>query len=142
MARPFSKLPNGAKAHLEAMASHGLLSESRAADSLGMPLSQFRNVIRDNGEARTIWETALSIERDALLGALYDRAVDGDTNAARTLLATRHNMSERAPAGGGDRVQISFHLPAAMSADEYKKLVQVEQSREPLALGGGDDGGA
>ena len=139
MARPYERLPRGARSHLESMASHGLLSESAAAVALGMPLDQFRRVIREHGPSREVWEVALAVERDALLGALYDRAVDGDTSAARTLLATRHGMSEKAPAGGGERVSISFNLPAAMTPEQYAKMVSVSQKSEPLALGGGDD---
>lgn len=127
MARPYEKLPPGAKKHLESMASNGLLSESAAATALGIPLDQFRRVIKDDKRSREIWDNALAIERDALLTALYARAVDGDTNACRTLLATRHGMSERQPQGSGERVSVVFNLPAAMKPEDYAKLVQVEK---------------
>jgi hypothetical protein len=131
MARPFEKLPAGAKNHLEAMAATGLLSESAAATALGMPLSEFRRVIGEHKPSTAIWDNALAVERDQLLAALYNKAVEGDTKAAQTLLAVRHGMSEKAPQGNSERVNIVFSLPQAMDAGEYMKAVKVEQERLP-----------
>jgi hypothetical protein len=131
MARPFEKLPAGAKNHLEAMAATGLLSESAAATALGMPLSEFRRVIGEHKPSTAIWDNALAVERDQLLKALYNKAVEGDTKAAQTLLAVRHGMSEKAPQGNSERVSVVFNLPAAMDAAEYAKAVRVEQERIP-----------
>ena len=131
MARPFEKLPSGAKTHLEAMATNGLLSESAAATALGMPLDQFRTVIAEHKPSTAIWDNALAVERDQLLAALYNKAVEGDTKAAQTLLAVRHGMSEKQPQGNSERVNIVFSLPAAMDAGEYAKAVRVEQERLP-----------
>lgn len=131
MARPFEKLPPGAKKHLEAMASNGLLSESRAADALGMPLDQFRRVLREHKPSREIWDTALSIERDNLLDALYSKAVEGDVKAAQTLLAARHGVSEKIPQEKGERLNITFQLPAAMDAADYMKAISVKQEALP-----------
>ena len=100
MARPFEKLPAGARNHLESMAANGLLSESAAARALGMPFEQFRRVITEHEGSKKIWEDALAVERDQLLDALYSKAVEGDTRAATTLLAhatgsakERHRMA-------------------------------------------------
>ena len=131
MARPFEKLPAGAKNHLEAMAATGLLSESAAATALGMPLSEFRRVIGEHKPSTAIWDNALAVERDQLLKALYDKAVEGDTKAAQTLLAVRHGMSEKQPQGNSERVSVVFNLPQAMDAAEYMKAVKVEQERLP-----------
>ena len=130
MARPYLKLPPGAKDHLTSMASHGLLSESAAATALGMPLDQFRAVIKEDDRSREIWELALSIERDALLTALYNRAKDGDTKAAQTLLAIRHGLNEKHPQGAQAGVQINFTLPAAMKPEEYQKQIQQAEVKE------------
>jgi len=131
MARPFEKLPAGAKNHLESMAATGLLSESAAATALGMPLSEFRRVIGEHKPSTAIWDNALAVERDQLLAALYNKAVEGDTKAAQTLLAVRHGMSEKQPQGNSERVSVVFNLPAAMDAAEYMKAVKVEQERLP-----------
>ena len=129
MARPFTYLPYGAKTHLNLMAENGLLSESSAASALGMPLEQFRRVVRDHPPSKITWETALAIERDQLLKALYNKAVDGDVSAARTLLAVRHGLSEKSPVGAAVQAQIHFHLPAALNPAEYiKALAQTPQA--------------
>lgn len=132
MARPFEKLPAGAKNHLESMAANGLLSESAAATALGMPLDQFRRVIVEHKPSKEIWENALAVERDQLLSALYARAMEGDTKANQTLLAVRHGLTEKQPKGSAsERVSVVFNLPAAMDAAEYAKAVRVEQERLP-----------
>jgi hypothetical protein len=129
MARPFEKLPTGAKNHLESMAANGLLSESAAATSLGMPLDQLRRVIAEHKPSKEIWDNALAVERDQLLGAMYARAMEGDTKAAQTLLAVRHGMTEKQPKGASERVSVVFNLPQALNPAEYLKSVQVEQER-------------
>lgn len=127
MARPFEKLPVGAKSHLENMAQNGLLSESRAANSLGMPLDQFRTVISEHKPSKKIWENALSIERDQLLDSLYNKAIDGDTKAVQTLLAVRHGMTEKQPKGNSDSVSVVFNLPPALDAKDYIDVMKVTQ---------------
>ncbi|GGY85394.1 hypothetical protein [Marinobacter zhanjiangensis] len=131
MARPFEKLPAGAKNHLESMAANGLLSESAAATALGMPLDQFRRVIAEHKPSKEIWDNALAVERDQLLGAMYSRAMEGDTKAAQTLLAVRHGMTEKQPKGASERVSVVFNLPQALDPSEYAKAIQVEQERLP-----------
>lgn len=131
MARPFEKLPAGAKKHLEAMAANGLLSESAAARALGMPFEQFRDVITNHPPSKKVWKDSLAIERDQLLDALYNKAVEGDTKAAQTLLAIRHGMTEKEPQGSSKGVNVTFNLPPAMDPAEYAKAVQVEQEKLP-----------
>lgn len=127
MARPFEKLPPGSRDALLAMAGKGL-KESTAATALGVPLKDFRRVIAKNPEAKALWQEAMSVERDALIGALFNRAIEGDTKAAQFLLAARHGLSERQTEQPGERVNITFQLPAALSNEQYAKLVQ---STEP-----------
>jgi hypothetical protein len=136
MARPFQKFPVGARDHLERMAENGMLSELAAATALGMPLDQFKDVVRNHPPSRKVWEDALSIERDMLLSALYDRAVNGDTQAAKTLLAVRHGLSEKDPSGHGGGVTVNFNLPAAMSAKDYLEAITVEPEALPDARDG------
>ena len=124
MPRPYVKLPAGAKTHLEGMAQSGLLSESTAARALGMPLSQFRAVIRDHLPSKEIWDNAMAIERDVLLDSLFEKAKAGDIKAAQTLLAVRHGLSEKAPTGQAERVSVVFNLSQAQSADDYIKTLK------------------
>lgn len=130
MARPYEKLPPGAKQHLEAMAANGLLSECAAATALGMPLDQFRRVIAEHKPSKAIWDNALSIERDQLYQSLYQKARDGDTKAAQTLLALRHGLTEKQPQTATQGVSINFTLPAAMDADAYIKQIKAAEVKE------------
>lgn len=130
MARPFEKLPPGAKRHLEQMAQNGLLSESAAATALGMPFDQFRKVISTDNKSKEIWDNAKAIERDNLLKALYDKAIDGDTKAAQTLLAVRHGLTEKQPQGAQAGVQINFTLPTALDPESYQKVIKGAQVKE------------
>jgi hypothetical protein len=125
MARPYTKLPPGAREHLERMAERGMLGESTAAQALGMPVAELRRVIVEDARSKAIWENCLAIERDRLLESLYDKAVGGDTRAAQTLLAVRHGLSEKAPQGATGGVSITFQLPQAMDATEYLKALRV-----------------
>lgn len=87
MGRPFTEFPPGAREHLERMAENGMLSELAAATALGMPLEQLKHVIANHEGSRKIWQDSLTIERDKILGALWNRvADDGDTRAAQALL--------------------------------------------------------
>lgn len=122
MARPFERLPPGSRDALLSMAGNGL-RESTAATALGVPLHEFRRVIAKNPEAKALWQEALSVERDALLNALFNRAIEGDTKAAQFLLAARHGMSEKQTEAIGERVNITFQLPAALSHEQYTKLL-------------------
>lgn len=131
MARPFEKLPPGSRDALLSMARNGL-RESTAATALGMPLNEFRRVIAKNPEAKALWQEALSVERDALLNALFNKAMEGDSKSAQFLLAARHGMSEKQTETVGERVNITFQLPAALSPDQYTKLVK--SNDEPAAL--------
>ena len=130
MARPFTKLPPGARQHLEAMAASGQLTESKAADALGMPLKQFRRVIEEHQESQRIWQDALAVERDNLLAALYQKAVDGDTKAATTLLAVRHGLNEKSAEKPAERVSVVFQLPEAMPAEKYLEAMKPELSTD------------
>lgn len=129
MGRHYENLPKGARTHLEAMAHNGLLSETIAAQALGMPLRDFRKVIRENPDAAGIWNDALAIERDNLLKALYDRAADGDTKAAQTLLAVRHGLNEKTPQRPSETVSVNIHLPASMDAEKYLEAIRVDKQR-------------
>lgn len=125
MARPRKRLPTGFQDLFLELAKTGL-RESAAATALGVKLSEFRAILKHNEAAKSAWDDALSVERDALLGALHDKAMNGDTKAATTLLATRHGMSEKTAEAASERVNVVFNLPAAMSPAEYLKIVNAK----------------
>lgn len=137
MGRPYTQFPAGAKSHLLAMAERGMLSETKAATALGMPVDQFKQVISDHKPSREIWEQALSVERDTLFEKLWNLAEGGDRQAATALLAMRHGLNEKQPAGGGGGVNITFSLPASLDPEQYLKTVQA--TTKALPEGDGND---
>ncbi|MCW5601814.1 hypothetical protein [Nitrosomonas sp.] len=132
MARPYEKLPRGARSHLEAMAENGLLSELKAATALGMPLRDFRRCIAEDEQSRTIWLDALAIERDKLLEQLYTAARNGDGKAATSLLAIRHGLTERQPQGNDKGVHVTFNLPSSLDNERYLRAIESIQPQGAL----------
>ena len=130
MARPWQQLPPGARDALISMAETTGLKESTAAAALGMPLKDFRRCITKDERSKAVWDEAMAVERDVLMGLMYQKAKEGDTKAAQFLLASRHGMSERTPESTGRGVNITFQLPAALPASEY--LEQLKPTIEAL----------
>jgi hypothetical protein len=95
-----------------------------------MPLREFRRVIRDHPDSREVWENALIIERDALLGHLYERSAGGDPKAAQTLLAIRHGLTEKQPAATA-APSVVINLPGAMDAAQYLQALQPQPPQLP-----------
>jgi hypothetical protein len=129
MARPRKTLPPGSRDMLLALAKSGTLKESHAAAHLGISLAEFRRLLKNNEDAAELWAECLAVERDELLDKLHTLAKGGDRAAIQFLLAARHGMSDKAPEKGpGDRVQIVFQLPGAMTAEQYQKAVTIPQA--------------
>ena len=88
---------------------------------------------------RSFLKAAGTIAGTCALGVRPMRAADentakreGDSKAAQFLLAARHGLSDKAPEQGGERVNITFQLPAAMDPSEYLRAVQVQPQKPEL----------
>ncbi len=70
-------------------------------------------------------------EESALVGALYRLAVEkGNVTAAIFLLKTRHKYIDQPKADPPEsRVEVTFQIPAALSPEKYKQLVEVTPKR-------------
>ena len=137
MARPFEKLPPGARQHLLGMAETSGLSEAVAAKALGMPLRDLRRVIKENPAAAAIWDEARAVERDKLLSTLWTAANNGDTKAAQWLLSSRHGITDKSADNVGERVNINLTLPPALDPKQYEKLLEAGKLQADKALGNG-----
>jgi hypothetical protein len=137
MPRPMEKLPPGSRDALLSMAKHGLKA-STAATALGIPLKDFRRIVETNQAAKELWKEALSVEHDALIEVMFSRAIEGDTKAAQYLLSARHGLSDK-PTETSDRVSITLNIPAALSPEQYAKLVEVHAPSRP-GISGPDTG--
>lgn len=127
MGRPRRTLPPGSRDMLLSLAKSGTLKESAAAQHLGISMTEFRRLLRDNEQAKEIWSEALATERDELLGKLHDLAKGGDRAAIQFLLSARHGMSDKTPPPSSDRVTVVFNLPQAMTPEQYAKALTVKQ---------------
>lgn len=130
MGRPRVTLPPGARDMIMTMAPNGL-REATAAKALGIRLRDFRSMIRKNADAMELWDEAKAIERDALLDALFNRAIEGDSKAAQFLLAARHGVTDKVPEGSSNGVNITFQLPAAMDPEKYLQALQPQKEALP-----------
>ena len=136
MPRPRRHLPAGARDYVLQCAADRALSETAIARGLGMSYATWKRLLRDNKDAQALWREALATERDNVLQKLFERSMEGDTGAAKFLLAARHGLSENngkdADSGRGNVV---INLPSPVTAAQYKRMVQVE----PDALEDGRD---
>ena len=130
MPRPRKWLPAGARDYILTCAQDAALAETKICKALGMSYQTWKRILKHDPDAKALWTEALAIERDAVVGKLYDRAMEGDTNAARFLLGARHNMRESGDTAGAEgRSSVTINLPGSMSAKQYEKLIQVEPER-------------
>ncbi len=150
MARPRKNLPAGGLAVIRDLASSGV-QETVLAKALGLDLKTWRRIRDEDPDAKAAWEEARALERDKLVGSLFEQAVgypaeyDAAGNLIRAelkpspvpamfLLKARHGYRDAGPADGGDggpRVNLTFNLPAPLNGDQYRRLVEVHPEALP-----------
>lgn len=137
MPRPRKHLPPGAREFILTAAEDGALSETKICRALGIRFRTWRRILRQDEDAKALWQEAMAVERDAVVQKLFERAMEGETAAARFLLGARHGLREQGDTGGDSgRSAVTINLPGSMSRAQYAKLIQVE----PEALEHGDGG--
>lgn len=132
MARPRRNLPTGARDFIMSQAESGALQETKVARGLGLSLEIFRRIREEDERAAALWREAMAAERDALVQRLYERAQEGDVKAASFLLGARHGLRENDSGDAGARSSVVIQLPASMSAEQYKRVMKVEQAQPAL----------
>lgn len=130
MPRPRRHLPPGARDYVLSCAEGAALSETKIARALGMTFKTWRRILKDDPDARALWDEALAIERDTVVQKLYERAQEGDVAAARFLLGSRHGLRENGTTDADSgRSAVTINLPGALSAQQYARLIQPEQPK-------------
>lgn len=132
MARPRKTLPKNGLEIIRDCASRGV-SETDLAKALGMDHKTWRRLRDENPETKAAWEEAKAIERDQLVGVLFEAATkDNNISAAMFLLKARHGYRDHGATEGDDqgRVSITFNLPAPMKPTDYGRLVEQPQETD------------
>ena len=137
MARPRKTLPAGALDLIREAAANGV-AETRLAKALKMDFQTWKRIREEDPAAKKIWEEAKAIEHDKLTGRLMDIALDADNPqsavACMFLLKSRHAYRDNGPIDSstdGPRVNLVFNLPAPLSGDAYRRLVEVHPEALP-----------
>jgi hypothetical protein len=120
--RPLKLAPAGAAARIEALAADGF-SVLGVARALGTSADTFRRWLDEVPALREAFDAGRETERHCLHNMLYRQAMEkGNASAAMFLLKARHGYREGDQNDGGNRVQITFTLPGAMSMDDFKVI--------------------
>lgn len=87
-------------------------------------MSVFRNVRERQPEVQEALDRGRAKEHDALAAKLYETAMEGNVIAGMFLLKARHGYREGEPLkGGGSNVQVNINLPAAMTPEDYRRMI-------------------
>lgn len=115
-----------------ALASTGF-SKLGIARHFSVSLPTFNRWLEENAEAEDAYRQGLESERKALHNVLYKLAVDEKhPSSAMFLLKARHGYREGDQSDQSNRVSVTFNLPGAMTADQYKTLEAVAQPKKRI----------
>lgn len=141
MARPRKRLSPRDLGKVEGMAEGGF-SEAQIAAELGLTPYHWRKIKASDPKAAQALEVGRGREESALVGALYKSAMKGNVTAAIFLLKTRHKYIDQPKADPPEsRVEVTFQIPAALSPEKYKQVIEVTPKRA-LKEAGVDAGAA
>lgn len=115
--------PRDAATRIEAFAADGFSIRGVAA-GLGVAQDTFRKWLDDSPELQEAFDNGREKERYALHNMLYRQAIEkGNSTAAMFLLKSRHGYREGDQSETGNKVQINFQLPGALSMEEFSMKV-------------------
>ncbi len=116
--------PRDAAARVEALAADGF-SVLGIAKRLGTSADTFRRWLEETPALQNALDNGRENERYALHNMLYRQAMEkGNTIAAMFLLKARHGYREGDQSETGNKVQINFQMPGALSMEEFRLLRQ------------------
>lgn len=121
--------PDNATDKVTRLAKRGV-KESDIAKGFGVSPKTFRRWKNENDEIKEALITARQIEEDALVGILYEKAMDGDRTSAIFLLKARHGYREGVAAIKADNMNVQINLPGAQNPDDYTKQLKKYEKTE------------
>jgi hypothetical protein len=121
-------------AQVAALASTGF-SKLGMARHFGVHLATLNRWLDEDDDAAEAFRQGRESERQALHNLLYKLAIeDKDKVSAMFLLKARHGYREGDQQEQANKVSVTFNLPGAMTAEQYKVIEQVANTKEPKRL--------
>jgi hypothetical protein len=118
---PRKNPPSYASAEVRTLTATGF-SKVGIASHFGVAVETLDRWLEESLELRECFAAGREDERQALHNALYRKAMNGDGPAAMFLLKARHGYREGDQRDESNRVSITFNLPGALKADEYRVI--------------------
>jgi hypothetical protein len=121
-------------AQVGALASTGF-SKRGIARHFAVSLATLNRWLDEDAEASEAFLNGREHERQALHNMLYKLAMeDKDKVSAMFLLKARHGYREGDQQDQANKVSVTFNLPGAMTADQYKTIEAVATTKEPKRI--------
>lgn len=120
--------PGDAKqVHRLTAAGHGHAS---IAAKMGISKLAFQRWLKDHQEIRAAYEAGLAVEEQEILSELRKILKKGNATPGIFLLKARHGYREGESQIEDNRVQISVQLPASLSPEQYKQVIDVTKKQK------------
>lgn len=130
--------PQWCAAETRALAATGYNVKSIAA-YFGVHTDTFNRWMEEDPEIAEQFAQGREHERMVLHNSLFLQATQkGSVAAACFLLKCRHNYIENDRSEQGNRVQVVFNLPGAMTPDQYKTIEAVAKPKKERLTDGND----
>lgn len=121
-----------------ALASTGF-SKLGIARHFRVSLQTFNRWLEEDAELSEAYTVGREAERYALHNMLYKLAIESqDKISAMFLLKARHGYREGDQADQSNKVSVTFNLPGAMAADQYKTIEAVANTKNRKSDGNAD----
>ena len=128
--------PAQGAAEIRTLAATGF-SKRGIASHFGVSFDTLEIWLEESEDMREQFAAGREDERHALHNALYKKAMHGDGPSAMFLLKSRHGYREGDQSEQGNKVSITFNLPGAMTAEQYRTIEAVTTAK-PKTLSDGD----
>lgn len=125
MSRSKKEPPKGATEKITKLAENGV-AQTKIAKSFGISYKTWLRWKDEHDHISEALQEARTVEEEALVGMLYEKAMDGDKTAAMFLLKTRHGYLEGDKTVNANQVNVSISVPGSMNKDDYKKAIEVD----------------
>ena len=127
--QPPAAVPTSAM--VEALAADGRDMVGVAA-AFATSTDTLRRWFEENPDLQEAFKRGREQERYRLHNKLYRSAMDGNVVAAMFLLKARHGYREGDQSDATNKLAITFQLPAALSPQEFAKVIEHENSNKSL----------